>query len=270
MTMPNRMFMATAGTVQIFNFTLSSSEDNWVLDTELVAVGWDEADKPIEVNITINSSVQIGSTSTGTAGMNLGTLPAGSAIALTVGSSAQINGKGGAGGDQSTVGANGGTALYTRTATTLTNNAEINGGGGGGGGGSQRQNNGNACVGSKTGTGGAGGTGYGNSSATSGSSGGSQTGSCVSSSGGPDADPCNTSSGTYGATGGTGGTGGGKGTAGSSGTDGSIISGTNGNCSSGNSSTAGDGGAAGSAVDGHSYITYILTDNATYNGAQVN
>jgi hypothetical protein len=267
MTMAHRMFMAAAGTGIVFDFTLSSSEDNWVLDTELVAAGWDEADKPITVNITINSSVQIGSTSTGTSGMNLGTLPADSAINLIIGSSGQINGKGGNGNSAQSTGDAGGTALYTRSPTTLTNNAEINGGGGGGGGGATWTNTGSPCSVTKTGTGGVGGAGYGNSSAVSGSSGSSSSGTCVISSGGPDASPCNTNSGTYGATGGTGGTGGGKGAVGNGGSNGSRQTGSG--CGLyGSNGSVGGGGAAGSAVDGHSYIVYATA--GTINGAQVN
>lgn len=201
------------------------------------------------VTFTINAGVTVGSTSTSSPAIDVGTWPSGTTINLVLASGARIQGKGGAGGTGSyntnngTAGAAGGTALYTRKAISLNNSGGIFGGGGGGGGG-----------GSSFRSGGGGGGGAGTQVGAGGPSPGSFPGS-------PGADGTADAGGAGGAGGdasaGPGGNGGGPGLAGSAGTDGSTAG-----------TTFGAAGAAGSAVDGTSYVTYSVTGDIR--GGQIN
>ena len=227
------------GALPQYNFTISSSENNWNLDTELAAVGY--VSGPISVIITVDAAVVVGSTSA-TAGMTLQAQEAGSYIHLI--NNGTINGRGGVAN-----GGAGGDALVVSQACDLTNNGTIFGGGGAGGKGGNRKCD--TCDGPEgTGVGGNGGAGEGNSSAASGSGGSTSSGgshniideSCV-------------PSGSFNVTGGTGGAGGTKGTAGSNGaTPGG------GTCYGGTLSSTGgsSGGAAGNWANGHSNLNILV------------
>lgn len=240
----------------VFKHTYSASADNSNLYTDLVAAGYTGQGT---IYVTVNASVQLGSTSTATPGLTVDSNLDGKIINFT--NSGTVNGKGGAAGaggaPTGAAGADGGKALNISGSPAkfnLTNNGEINGGGGGGGGGGRSR--GDNCVSGKSCTGGsccnanggAGAAGYGNSAAGSGSAGvtcGNSNCDCGGSK-----------------TGGTGGNGGGKGASGSIGTAGTNASGCTG------AGSAGAGGTAGAAVDGHSKVTYIVT--GTINGSQIN
>jgi len=134
------------------------------------------------VNLTINSGVTVGSTSTGTYALDTGTGWA-SGDVINIINNGTVKGKGangGAGGDRvfgisSTAGAAGGVggnAFRAQFATTFTNNGSVYGGGGGGGGGGSIEGletktlqefaygggGGGGGAGVNSGTGGAGGT----------------------------------------------------------------------------------------------------------------
>lgn len=114
------------------------------------------------VFLTIETGVTVGSTSTSTSALDVGSWPSGATVTIT--NNGRIQGCGGAGGhgddrggvDNPTAGSPGGTAFYTRYAVAITNNGQMWGGGGGGGGGS-----GNSVLGVSTGGGGGGGGGSG-------------------------------------------------------------------------------------------------------------
>lgn len=134
---------------------------------------------PTIINVTIDSGVTVGSTTTSNPAIDTGTgWPAGTIIKLV--NNGTIVGKGGAGGDGADVtcpstcgnavaGSNGGDAINMQHDLTVTNNGIIGGGGGGGGGAG-------GAVGpsSNAGGGGAGGGGAGYTS-TNGGTGGSVT-----------------------------------------------------------------------------------------------
>lgn len=95
-----------------------------------------------EVRLIINAGVNVGSSSTASPAVTVGTWPAG--VILTLECNGNIYGRGGDGGDAhhppiaaAQPGGAGGTSLYTRTAITLEGTGSIRapGGGGGGGGG---------------------------------------------------------------------------------------------------------------------------------------
>jgi len=243
--------------VPLFAFVISSNENNWSLDAELSAAGYSSGE--IDITITIDSGVLVGTASTGTAGMILQAQEGASTISLT--NNGTISGAGGAGGNGGaagysapTIGQSGGTALSVAHATTLVNNGEMRGGGGGGGGGAGATHGG-TCSGQVNGAGGGGGTGYGNSANTNGSSGSNSTG------GGTGGNDCPYRA--LSATGGNGGNGGGKGAAGSTGGNGSTIGGTG--TSSTTTYTGRAGGGAGDWVSGHSFLT-IDTAGTTFGG----
>ena len=104
-------------------------------------------------NITINSGVTIGSTSTATAAVAMGAFPAGSIVTLI--NNGNIYGKEGAGGAPGIAGSAGGPAISLTRNLTINNTAtgRIWGGGGGGGGGGGSSDGKNTTPG---GTGGAG------------------------------------------------------------------------------------------------------------------
>ena len=232
--------------IQTFNLVVSSNENNFSLNTKAAAAGYVEG--PAVFNITVNSGVVVGTTST-TFGMNIEAQTAGSIVTLI--NNGTINGKGG-----SSNGGTGGDALKISHATSLTNNGLIFGGGGGGGNGGSASCVGTCCGTRGTGSGGTGGAGRGNSAAAGGSGGGSASGSsCYN-----DGEGC-ASYGSFSVSGGSGGDGGAAGTAGSSGSSGG------GSCAHGSvsSGSGNSGGGAGNWANGYSLLT-ILTAGTVAGG----
>jgi len=108
------------------NLTISANTFNYVLRTAADAAGWTTG-RP--VILTVQSGVVVGSTSTTQASLATGTFPAGTSLTL-------INNGiiAGAGGGQTSQGAQpGGTAIFVESAITIFNNGIIGGGGGAGG-----------------------------------------------------------------------------------------------------------------------------------------
>ena len=238
--MGHRMMMAAGGGLPTFNLVISTDQlTGYDVQAEAIIAGWDGI-TAAAVNVTINTGVQVGSTNTATPGMDFGTFPAGNVLTLTINGTGTLNGAGG--------GNPGGTALYTRSTMTLTNNNEIWGGGGGGGrgGGANWNNCGNISI-----SGGGGGSGYGNSANTGGSAGLSH------SSHQADNGDCDNAC-FLSMSGGTGGAGGGKGSVGGGGGSGSCSG-----CSGCGSSGGSPGGAAGNAIDGVSYVTKAVAGTIT-------
>jgi hypothetical protein len=183
------------------------------------------------INVTINASVVIGSSTNLLPAIDVGTWPGG--VTINVTNLGRIAGAGGRGGNSDLgsaggAGAPGGAALYTRQAINLINAAGVIAGGGGGGGG---------CGGSAFFSNGAGGGGAGQLPGPAGVS--------SASAGGVAASPGTLLAGGAAGTGvsGNGGNGGAPGTAGIAGDPGAF--------------TGGAGGAAGAAIDGISYVTVI-------------
>lgn len=210
---------------------------------------------PVTAVVNINGGLTIGSSSTSTPAITTSGLPSGSILYLSIGSGTYVVGKGGKGGDWITgntgsgnvkAGLAGGTALYTRITTYLTNNGTLGGGGGGGGGGGVT-NASSQAYDDYTGAGGGGagndvgasGTGNGNTATLTTGAGGSAWSSSPAS-----------SEKQYGSYGGDGGD---LGQAGSNGTP---------------YQTHNVGGAAGSAIDGVSYVTKKTAGTIT--GSEVN
>lgn len=188
-------------------------------------------------NFTINAGVVIGSHSSASPAVIVGTFAAGVIVNLIV--NGHIQGKGGAGGAGSmpgpvaaVAGEAGSIALYTRQAINLTNGSgQILGGGGGGGGAA-------AITGGPGGGGGAG-------------TDAGAAGASVTVPGGAGTPTAGGASGTSG--GATSGAGGGPGVAGGNGTGVGAAS----------------GGAAGAAIDGVSHITFSGS-HGTITGSQIN
>lgn len=238
----------------IFTVVISSNTYNYNIKAAAISAGWDQA-VPLIANITINSGVVVGSTSTSVAAFATGTtFPAGSTLTLT--NNGTIQGMGGAGGYGAVsynagAGGAGGLALYATHSLTVDNTSGyILGGGGGGGGGSKvlfmsGDKSPTCSVDGYGGGGGGGGRGF---------NGGA---------GGSGWHPYNNgNAGTYSAAGGVntvncspGGVGGGAGSAGSAGGH------QAGYC--GIKYAAGGGGAAGYAVSGNSNITWTATGTRT-------
>jgi hypothetical protein len=123
-----------------FNQTISSDTTNYNLKSAAIAAGWDQT-VPLVATITINSSIYVYSTSTGSYAFDTGSsFYSGSTLALV--NNGTILGRGGDGGTgglnatAGTAGGAGGPAFIARYAINVTNNGTIGGGGGGGGGGS--------------------------------------------------------------------------------------------------------------------------------------
>jgi hypothetical protein len=123
-----------------FNQTISSDTTNYNLKSAAIAAGWDQT-VPLVATITINSSIYVYSTSTGSYAFDTGSsFYSGSTLALV--NNGTILGRGGNGGNgglnatPGTAGGTGGPAFIARYAINVTNNGTIGGGGGGGGGGS--------------------------------------------------------------------------------------------------------------------------------------
>lgn len=139
-----------------FSPTLASSVNNYNLNSALTAAGWNGV-KPVVANVTINSGVEVGSTSATVAAFLINSLPAGSTVMITNnGIICGIGGKSGQFVVNQGIGGPGGIALQTAYPITLINNNIISGGGGGGGLGGDTTNG--YCQGSDGGAGGAGGS----------------------------------------------------------------------------------------------------------------
>ena len=124
----------------VFNQTISSDTTNYNLKSAAIAAGWTQT-VPLVATITINSSIYVYSTSTGSYAFDTGSsFYSGSTLALI--NNGTILGRGGDGGNggldatPGTAGGAGGPAFIARYAISVTNNGTIGGGGGGGGGGS--------------------------------------------------------------------------------------------------------------------------------------
>jgi hypothetical protein len=215
-------FRGTQSSVTV-NITISSDTRNYTLNPAAVSgyvAGF------TTVNITINSGIYIGSSSTGTYALTITGFSSGDTINLI--NNGIIIGCGGDGGASHSnaagdAGSPGGNALLLQFPTNITNNGTIAGGGGGGGAADGGTTYG-SCLGggsAYTGQGGGGGAGYNPGNGGSGSP--------------------NGSAGTR-----TNG-GGGSGPGGNPGVDGST---------SGNGR---GGGTAGKYINGESYATYIQT-----------
>jgi hypothetical protein len=228
---------------------------------------------PTIVAVTVSAGTHFVSTDNTVPAFDVGSLPIGSSVTLSIPADATITGRGGNGGygsnsegAQSMGGDFGGTGLYTRYALSLTNNGLIGGGGGGGGGAGGR------VVYNAAGSGGGGAGGYHesiNSNAIIASDG--TTGLSPGANelvpagvGGIGAGPRTDGSTSPRASDGTRTTGG----AGSSDVYGNRTGGTGGNLGAVGLAVVAAGGAAGNAIDGHSYITYVTS--GTISGGQVN
>jgi hypothetical protein len=210
-----------------------------VHDGQFSPVTDDDVSNGVNLTVTINAGIIVGSTSTSLPAFNVGESddwPVGFSVHLIV--KGRVQGKGGDGGPggfggnipsgNGDDGGDGGTAIYTRFPITLEfENGEVWGGGGGGGGGAGT----NFIVALQAGTGGGG-------QGTTGGSSGAEAGSSEA--------PGSGSAGVVapGASAGDGGDGGGAGEPGVDGTV-SVPSGT----------APGVGGAAGNAIDGVSFVT---------------
>jgi len=269
----NEVYAKTAGTWElIFGVTyvsLSGVQTNYNLATALGITN------PTIVSITVAAGTNFVSTSNTVPAFDVGSLPVGSSVRLSLPSDASITGRGGNGGYGSNseggggmAGDFGGTGLYTRFPISLTNNGLIGGGGGGGGGAGGR------VVYYAAGNGGGGAGGYHESVdsntiiASDGTTGLSPGLNVVipAGYGGIGAGPRGETNWSDRASDGTR-------TAGGVGSDdqrstGARIGGTGGNLGAVGASAIWAGGAAGNAIDGHSYITYVTT--GTISGGQVN
>ena len=141
-----QMMLAGSGLLE-FNVTIAADTTDYNLLTVLQAgpYNWNNLN-PARVTVTINSAVQVSSTSTGTPAFTTGSFVANSLLYII--NNGSIKGKGGAGGVgvndsppyTTPAAGNGGTALSIASTlsgkVTITNGSgEIFGGGGGGGGG---------------------------------------------------------------------------------------------------------------------------------------
>lgn len=236
----------------VFNPVISADTQNYNIRARAVAAGWDGV-IPLLANITINSGIYVGSTSTGSYAFDTDlSFPAGSV--LTLANNGFIVGTGGNGGANAAGGGNGGPALRAQFPITINNAGTIGGGGGGGGGGAPAVNV-NTPYNYSFGGGGGGGAGYnpgspgpGSSSASWASSAGGAAGTRTAGGGGgaPGAQGGNS--------GGWGGSGGGLGQNGSGGGDGTWTGGANRGYG-----YPGAPGTAGAAVTGNGNITWTAT-----------
>ena len=166
---PQNANIATSGEINIGSFyggqnafvftsVISANTNNYNLTTRLTAAGWGGT-APVVVNISINSGILVGSTTSTTAAFIVGTYPAGSVVNITnngiVYGYFGLGGRAGSGGVNAN-GKTGGVAFQIGHPTTITNNNIISGGGGGGGVGGDVIAS--YCQGTGGGNGGAGGT----------------------------------------------------------------------------------------------------------------
>jgi len=289
-----QMMLAGSGLLE-FNVTIASDTTNYNLLTVLQAApfNWNNVN-PARVTVTINSAVQVSSTSTGTPAFTTGSFVANSLLYII--NTGSIKGKGGAAGNgggaiydvsqgSGTAGSAGGTALSIASSlsgkVTITNGSgEIFGGGGGGGGGGGRtytSGSGKDTQQNAVGGGGGGGrnyyTGsgkdtYENSAGGSGGGGGAGTGASGSGGSGQSANPYNFN-GNAGAAGTTsaGGAGGAAADAGNSNAGGAGGGfGAVGTAGGSTGGTGGAGGAAGNAIalNGGSAPTFISGNDGTH------
>ena len=245
LTTPNNTGVPTSGTISLsnfygavrqFTFTISSNQTNANLRTLAVNAGWDQS---APVIATIGSGVYVSSNSTGTPALTVnGSFPGGVQLI----NNGFIIGMGGAGGNASSNGFSGGTALSAAVGVLVNNAGTIGGGGGGGGGGPTFVFSGVDYFGFPyTDTYGGGGGGGGRSSAAANSAGGVSGG--------------NVPGGT-----------GGVGTLSSAGAGGSASYSANSGGAGGNWGAAGGfgpfgsppaGGSGGAAISGNSNITWV-------------
>jgi hypothetical protein len=143
-----QMLLGTTGALQ-FDITIAANTTNYDLLAILIAAPYNYNNtSPANITLTINSAVQVTSTSTGTPALTTGAITSNAALAIiNNGSIKGKGGAGGAGGEAGTVtdfpgvaGSAAGTALNIASSlsgkVTITNGSgEIFGGGGGGGGG---------------------------------------------------------------------------------------------------------------------------------------
>lgn len=271
---PVSRILALGGSGYTATININSVTTNINVYSLAVTAGWNSI---IPVRAIVNINANVYSTSTATPAVIASGFPTGSRVYINVSSGKYVAGAGGLGGgiwSGPTNGSAGGTAIYTRNTTIITNLGTIGGGGGGGGGGSSNfYNDGGYNNAYNGGPGGGGGAGLG--------------------AGGTGVSYAGWAAGNYGAAGtitaggagglattqnivayneetgeldvvdtiysGVGGVGGALGTAGSAGTN------------SGSYSifyNAASGGAAGSAIDGSSYTT--LQTAGTIAGSQIN
>ena len=273
----NEVYIKDNGTWKLaFGVTyvdLSGLQKNYNLGTSLGLTS------PTIISVTIADNTNFVSTSNTVPAFDVGTLPVGSTVRISLPSSASITGRGGNGGYGSNgngsggiAGDFGGTGLYTRFPISLTNNGLIGGGGGGGGAGGW----GGGAVSNPAGNGGGGAGGYHEDTnsteiiASDGTTGISPGSSRTISAGfggigaGPrqDGASSNTSPAASDGTKTTGGTGGNQPV------PPGRVGGNGGNLGVAGTSGSWAGGAAGNAIDGHSYITYVTS--GTISGGQVN
>ena len=247
------LFPAFIGGKRKISCVLSASTANFNLNSWLTTYGGWNGSSPVEVTVTINGGVIVGSNSTGTPAFYVGSFPANSKVTIT--NYGRIEGAGGQGGNANPsvcsggvggTGGTGGTALQLSFPTTIYNYSQIWGGGGGGGGAGSGHMNSNAGCG-----GGGGGAGW--PLAGGGGSGGS--GGCKS--GSPGAAGAGGGD-TWGGSGGGGGIGGGAGGGpGAAGAQGGYSSGLGGG-------GPGAAGAAGYGIYGNGYATWAV--NTDYRG----
>lgn len=256
----------------VFRYAIASSISDVNLRTNAISAGWNQ-NHPLEV--TINSGVQISSTTTASPAMMInGSFPQG----VTLINNGHILGRGGNGGrgrrgdltDQGGTGFSGGPALQVQVAVTINNGSgTIAGGGGGGGGGGAGSSVDKGQVFSSGGGGGGGGRSSTNMQST-GGLGGNDTQNSVSQAGigstGANGNFTTAGAGGAGSTyapGGTtyrgqaGGAGGNWGTAGSTGV--TAVSTQNDGTVFGQRRFGLAGGSAGNSVTGVSNITWIST-----------
>lgn len=147
------------------NITISSDTQNYVLSPSNGSVSPTYVPGFTVINLTINSGIYVGSTSTGTFALQISGFTTGDTINLiNNGVIIGCGGNGGAGHNNAAgdAGSPGGPALYLLSTTNITNNGTIAGGGGGGGASDGGTTYG-SCFGggsSYTGSGGGGGAGY--------------------------------------------------------------------------------------------------------------
>ena len=243
---------------------ISSITTNINVYSLAITAGWN-AVLPAQIILNINDSVY--STSTATPALVASGFPTGSKIYINIASGKYVGGAGGLGGTMNVYpynGLAGGTAIYTRNSTIITNLGTIGGGGGGGGSGG---NNDDPSLGGGGGGGGIGGGLGGSGYAGYLGSGDSGTAGTYVAAGVGGVGAFATEPTVYTIQAGSGGNGG---TWGAAGTSGSGPSGAwVGDVSFPYGSIPpGSGGAAGSAIDGSSYVT--LKTAGTISGTQIN
>ena len=277
----NEVYVKHSGTWELLHgvtyVSLSGDSDGLIKHFNLAT--YLGATSPAIFSITVADGTNFVSTSNIVPAFDVGSLPVGSTVRLSLPSDSSITGRGGNGGYGSNSegggglsGDFGGTGLYTRFPISLTNNGVIGGGGGGGGGGGSRR------VYNPAGNGGGGAGGYhslgpggvglntSNIIASDGTTGLSPGANefMLNSLGGIGAGPRADGSTSPRATNGDYLTGG----AGSCDVYGGRCGGAGGDLGVDGTSSVWAGGEAGNAIDGHSYITYVTS--GTISGGQVN